>query len=135
MLKLFSVVTDWFTGWAKRLTANGSVQLANAFREVERVAAQSLPVVQWVGDVVVTAIQSSHLPVADILAIELRKMCPDLPDIEKQAGRLAVKDRPDMLLSLAVLVLQYMGAGSVKLSILRAAIEIAHLIYSAEKSK
>ena len=134
-MKLFSVVRDWFSGWLKYATVAGSASLASAFQEVERLAAKSLPVVQWVGDVVVTAIQNSHLPVADILAIELRKMCPDLPDIEKQAGRLAVKDRPDMLLSLAVLVLQYMGAGSVKLSILRAAIEIAHLIYSAEKSK
>ena len=134
-MKLFSVVTDWFTGWAKAFSTNGSVRLANAFREVERIAAQSLPVVTWVGDVVVVAIQNSHMPIADVITAELKKFAPNIPDIEKQAGRLATKDRADMLLSLAILVLQYSGIGPVKLSILRAAIEIAHLIYSADKSK
>lgn len=132
-MKLFSVVSSWLE--KIRGMFGGSSQLVKTLEEVERVAAQALPAVQWVGDVVVAAISNSHLPVADIIAIELRKMCPDLPDIEKQAGKLATKDRADMLLSLAVLVLQYMGARSVKLSILRAAVELAHLVYSASKGK
>lgn len=135
MLKLFSVVTDWFTRLGGMFAVSGSTQLVKTFAEVESLAARAMPTVVWVGDVVVTAFQSSHLPIADIIAIELRKFAPNIPDIERQAGRLATKERADMLLSLAVLVLQYTGAGSVKLSILRAAIEIAHLIYSAEKSK
>ena len=134
-MKFFSVVRDWFSGWMKFATGAGSIKLVDAFKEVERISAQALPVVEWVGDVVVSAISNSHLPVAEIIAIELRKMCPDLPNVEKIAGQLAVKDRPDMLISLAVIVLRYTGASSVKLSILRAAIEIAHLIYSASKGK
>ena len=132
-MKLFSVVSNWLG--KIRGMFSGSSQLIKTLEEVEQVAAQALPAVQWVGDVVVRAIANSHLPVADIIAAELRKMCPDLPDVDKVASRLASKDRADMLLSLAVLVLQYMGARSVRLSILRAAVEIAHLIYSSQKGK
>jgi hypothetical protein len=132
-MKLFSVVANWLG--KIRGMFSGSSQLIKTLEEVEQVAAQALPAVQWVGDVVVRAIANSHLPVADIIAAELRKMCPDLPDVDKVAARIASKDRADMLLSLAVLVLQYMGARSVKLSILRAAVEIAHLVYSASKGK
>lgn len=132
-MKLFSIVSGWFG--KIRSMFSGSNQLVKTLEEVEQMAAQALPAVQWVGDVVVRAIANSHLPVADIIAAELRKMCPDLPDVDKVASRLASKDRADMLLSLAVLVLQYMGARSVRLSILRAAVEIAHLIYSSQKGK
>ena len=133
-MKLFSVLSSWL-GKIRGMFGGSSSQLVKTLEEVEQVAAQALPAVQWVGDVVVRAISNSHLPVADIIAAELRKMCPDLPDVDKVASRLASKDRADMLLSLAVLVLQYMGARSVKLSILRAAVEIAHLVYSASKGK
>jgi hypothetical protein len=132
-LKIFSIVSDWLG--RIRGMFGGSSQLVKTLGEVEQMAAQALPAVQWVGDVVVSAISNSHLPVSDIIAIELRKMCPDLPNIDNTAAKLASKDRADMLLSLAVLVLQYMGARSVKLSILRAAVEVAHLIYSAQKGK
>ena len=132
-MKLFSIVSGWLV--KIRGMFGGSSQLIKTLEEVEQVAAQALPAVQWVGDVVVSAISNSHLPVADIITIELRKMCPDLPNVDSVAARIASKDRADMLLSLAVLVLQYMGARSVKLSILRAAVEIAHLVYSASKGK
>ena len=133
-MKIFSIVRDWFTGWMKYATGSGVAQLTDTLKEVEKLAAQALPVVEWVAGVW-SAVQNSNLPVADVVATELRKMCPDLPDIDKVAGQLSVKDRPDMLMALAVLVLRYTGASSVKLSVLRAAIEIAHLIYSASKGK
>ncbi len=101
-MKLFAIVSSWFG--KIRGMFGGSNQLVKTLEEVEQVAAQALPAVQWVGDVVVSAISNSHLPVADIIAIELRKMCPDLPDVDKVAARIASKDRADMLLSLAVLV-------------------------------
>lgn len=134
-MNFFSIVSDWFTRLSAVFAASGSHKFVKTLAEVESLAARAIPTVAWIGDVVVTAIQHSHLPTADILAVELKKFAPHVPDIEKQAGRLAVKDRADMLLSLAVLILQYSGAGSVKLSILRAAIEIAHLVYSSEKAK
>lgn len=133
-MKLFSVVSGWL-GKIRGMFGGGSGQLVKTLEEVEQVAAQALPAVQWVGDVVVSAIANSHLSVSDIIAIELRKMCPNLPNVETVAAKIASKDRADMLLSLAVLVLQYMGARSVKLSILRAAVEIAYLVYSASKGK
>lgn len=129
---MFSVVLNWFG--KLRGMFGGSSQLAKTLDEVEKVAAQALPAVYWVGDVVVAAISNSHLPVADIIAAELQKTCPDLKNVDIVAAKLASKDRADMLLSLAVIFLQHAGVGG-KLSILRAAVEIAHLIYSAQKGK
>lgn len=134
-MKIFSSVSTWFSALIRRFSSGGSAELVSAFESVERTAIAALPAVAWVGDVVVTAIQNSHLPIADIIEEELKKFAPEVPNIRDQAVRLAAKDRADMLLALAVLVLQYASSKSVPLRILRTAVEVAHLIYSAQKGK
>lgn len=137
-MKIFSIVTDWFSSLLGRLSfleAKAVKAATSFFNEVNGLLPYAEPAVEWVGDVVLVAIKSSHLPYADILAAEIVKIAPGITvdEAKDQAGKLALKDRPDMLLGLAVLWLQYSGYSSVKLRVLRAAIEVAYGIYASKK--
>ena len=129
-MKVFTAVFDWFSGLMKRF--RGGANLVDALEQVELVTQKALPIVEWVGDVVDRAIKSSHLPVDQILINEVTAEFPDLD--AREAAALAKRSRPDMLAGLALLVLQSrLPAGTWQLWVLRAAIEVAVVIYKSGK--
>lgn len=134
-MKFFSTVQKWFTSLISRFSHVGTGEIVQTFELVERLIIDAYPVVKWISDVLGDAILKSHLPVEMVLESELPKFGLDIPDLKTQCSRLASKDRSDMLLGIAVLLLQRSSAGGVAVSVLRAAIELAYLIYKAEKAK
>ncbi len=129
-MKVFTVVFDWFSGLMKRF--KGGANLVAALEQVELVTQKALPIVEWVGDVVVRSIEQSHLPVDQVLVNEVRAEFPEVDRVK--AAELAKRSRPDMLAGLALLVLQSrLPAGTWQLWVLRAAIEVAVVIYKSGK--
>ena len=134
-MKFFSTAQKWFTSLISRFTHIGSGEITGTLQLVERLIFDAYPIVKWIGDVLGDAISKSHLPVEMVLESELPKFGVNIPDLKTQCSRLASKDRADMLLGIAVLLIQRSSASGVAVSVLRAAIELAYLIYKAEKAK
>lgn len=139
-MKLFSLVTDWFSALLGKLSfleGKAAKAAKDFFNEVNGLLPYALDAVEWVGDVVLSAIQTSHLPIDEIITGELQKIAPNTPlsELRIQAAKLAIKDRDEMLLGLAVVALKFAGFSSAKLRVLKAACDVAYGIYAAQKGK
>lgn len=137
-MKIFSIVSDWFGSLFSRAAAlekKAAIAAKQFFADVAELLPHAEKAVEWVGDVVLATIQTSHLPIDEIIAQELQKIAPDVPtnEIKIQAGKLAIKDRDEMLLALAYTALKYAGFSSMKLRVLKAACDVAFGIYAAKK--
>lgn len=134
-MKLFSIMSNWLDGLRLQLQAligfGAAGRLASDFKIINRYAELALPIVQWIGSEVVPQLLANKSVLAQVLAKELQKFCPELPDAESQAIQLANQSWGVMLRDLAKLVVA-VKFGPVPSYLLNTAIEVAHVLYQAK---